>query len=195
MDVITIGDPQLFFSSLQRRRCPIAPANLRGEIIPDENIALVQPPALLVAPFQNFFIGPAFEHPLPQVLVINAKEIAHGAVGRLRMAQILMIIRMQFTAGVKPDLVQHSCEIPQTADFLGRAFGEDIHLGEMRDQSGCGGFRQFHRTLELWRILLDSEIVRVKLGDALHIVARERGRFRSLRKFDQLLFVVNVRQG
>ena len=73
---IAIGDPKLFFSSLQRRRCPIAPADLRSEVIPNENIALVQPSALLITPGQNFFIGPAFEHALPQVLIIYAKEIA-----------------------------------------------------------------------------------------------------------------------
>ena len=46
------------------------------------------------------------------------------------MTQILMIIRMQFAAGVESDLVQHSCEIPQTADGFTRAFWEDIHLGK-----------------------------------------------------------------
>src|SRR5205823_3242907 len=121
-------DPELLFSSLQRGRCPIAPADLRREVVPNKNVAFIKPSALLVTPFQGFFIGSAFEHALPQVLIIDAKEITHGAVSRLRMAEILMIIRMQFTAGVKPDLVQHACEIPQTAHFLAGAFGENIHL-------------------------------------------------------------------
>src|SRR6476660_4226861 len=73
-------------------------------------------------------------------------------------------------------------------------FGKTSIYAKRRDELNGSSFRQFHRTLELWRVLLDSEIVRVKLGDALHIVASERGCFRSLREFDQLLFVVDVWQ-
>src|SRR6476660_7477682 len=73
-------------------------------------------------------------------------------------------------------------------------FGKTSISAKPRAELNGSSFRQSHRTLELWRVLLDSEIVRVKLGDAFHIVARERGCFRSLHEFDQLLFVVDVWQ-
>src|SRR4029434_3532647 len=73
-------------------------------------------------------------------------------------------------------------------------FGKTSIYAKPRDELNGSSFRQFHRTLELWRVLLDSEIVPVKPGDALHIVARERGCFRSLGEFEQLLFVVDVWQ-
>jgi hypothetical protein len=44
------------------------------------------------------------------------------------MAEILMIIRMQFTAGVKLDFVEHASEVPQTDDCLVSAFRENLHL-------------------------------------------------------------------
>ena len=53
-------------------RCPIAPADLRSEVIPNKNVALIKPSALLIAPFQNLFVATAFEHALPQVLIIDA---------------------------------------------------------------------------------------------------------------------------
>jgi hypothetical protein len=61
--------------------------------------------------------------------------------------------------------------------------------------SDRGRFCQFHRAFELRWIFVDPKILSIELSDAFHVIAGEPlcvGRFGEL---DNLLFVVDVRQG
>src|SRR5438093_6244597 len=54
--------------------------------------------------------------------------------------------------------------------------------------------RQLHRPLELRRFFFNAEILGVELVDLRHVVRGERRTLWSLGEFDELFFVVNVRQ-
>src|SRR5205823_7793187 len=59
---------------------------------------------------------------------------------------------------------------------------------------GRSFLRQLHRALELRWCLLDSEILRIKLLDLRHVVGSKRRAFRCFGEFNELFFVVNIRQ-
>src|SRR6266446_1738065 len=60
--------------------------------------------------------------------------------------------------------------------------------------SDRGRFCQLHRALKLGWVLFASEILGVKFRDVFHIVAGQRWRFWRLGEFNELFFVINVRQ-
>src|ERR1041385_4337778 len=65
-----------------------------------------------------------------------------------------------------------------------------------RRQLGRRSFlRQLHCPLEFWRFFFDAEVVAVKFGDRCHIVGRERRTVWRFCEFNELFFVINVRQG
>ena len=55
-------------------------------------------------------------------------------------------------------------------------------------------FRQFHRSLEFRRFFFDAEILRMEIVDLGQLVWSQRRAFGRFREFDQLFFVVNIRQ-
>src|SRR5207247_2655508 len=59
---------------------------------------------------------------------------------------------------------------------------------------GRGFLRQIHCAFELWRFFFDPEIFPVKLVNSRHVIARERRSIRCLGEFNELFFVVNVRE-
>ena len=54
--------------------------------------------------------------------------------------------------------------------------------------------RQLHGPLELRRFFFDAEIVGIEFLDFRHVVRRQRRGVGRFCKFDELFFVVNVRQ-
>src|SRR6266478_37439 len=55
-------------------------------------------------------------------------------------------------------------------------------------------FRQLHCSLELWRFLFDAEVVGIEILDLCHVVRGEWRTFGRLGEFNELFFVINVRQ-
>ena len=55
-------------------------------------------------------------------------------------------------------------------------------------------FRQLHRAFKLRFFRFETEVFRIEIVDLSHVVGSERRTFRRFGEFDELLFVVNVRQ-
>jgi hypothetical protein len=76
----------------------------------------------LKTPLKDFFVSSALEDALAKIIIANAQEIAAGAIKRSRHPKILVIILVQLTPGIPPNLVQHPREIYHTACHFFRAF-------------------------------------------------------------------------
>jgi hypothetical protein len=126
-DIRSVGNACLLFRFLEPRRREVAPAELRSETVPDNQVALIQAAAFLKTPLQNLFIGAALEDALAEIGVIHSQKIAASAVGSLDLAKIAMVILMQVATRVQPDLVQHPGKIFHSADRFTRAFGKGFH--------------------------------------------------------------------
>jgi hypothetical protein len=59
-----MSDTAFFLLLLQQRGCEIVPAEFRNKAIPDDEITRVEPASVLITPFQDFFVGPAFRYTL-----------------------------------------------------------------------------------------------------------------------------------
>src|SRR5881392_2558647 len=81
LNVVAIGDSHLFFSLFEPRRNRIAPSELRCKSVPDKEVAVVQAPSFFEAPFEDLFIGPALEHSVAEISIMDPQKIAARAVG------------------------------------------------------------------------------------------------------------------
>ena len=81
----------------------------------------IQSTACVEAPLKDFFVSSALEDALAKIVIVHAQKIAAGAIKRSRRTKILVIILVQFAAGVLPNLVQHSWEIHHAARHFFRA--------------------------------------------------------------------------
>src|SRR4029434_2001867 len=120
-NVSAIGDAVLFLPLLQHRSQRIAPSEFRHESIPDKQVTLIRLPAALKAPLKDFFVSSALEDALAKIVIVDTQEIAASAIKRSRRTEILMIVLVQLTPRVQPNLLQHSREIHHSTRHFFRA--------------------------------------------------------------------------
>src|SRR4030095_7632266 len=121
-NVCAIGDAVLLFPFLQHRSERIAPSEFRHESIPDKQVTLIRLPAALKAPLKDFFVSSALQYALAKIVIVDTQEIAASAIKRSRRTEILMIVLVQLTPRVQPNLLQHSREIHHSTRHFFRAF-------------------------------------------------------------------------
>src|SRR5438874_10004105 len=120
-------DPILLFRAVQGCSSEVAPAELGGKRVPKHQIELPRAPAVLVTPLQNFLVGSTLKHAFRHGGVVHPKKVAAGAVGRVRLSEVLVIIGPQLTFGMEPDFIEHAREIHHPADHLFRAYWTTAH--------------------------------------------------------------------
>jgi hypothetical protein len=71
-------------------------------------------------PVQDGFVGLAGKRALPDLGIGDAEEPAAASVEgeRVRLAEILLVIRRELTGGVQANLIQHPPEINQATNFI-----------------------------------------------------------------------------
>ena len=127
VDVCPVIDSVFLFHFVKDRTGEVVPTKFGNKSIPDHQIALIKAAAILVAPFENFLVRPAFQHPLCQDAVIHPKKIRARAIRGFRTAEIRVIFFGKFATCVEPDLVQHSGEIHHSLGHFLRAFRIRAH--------------------------------------------------------------------
>ena len=118
----TIGNTVLLFLSFKPSCGEIVPAQLGTEAVPNHKVALVRPPAVFETPLQDLFVGAALQDAITKIGIVYPQKITASAINRSLRAEILVIIFVQLSAGMQPNLVQHSREIDHSARHLFRTF-------------------------------------------------------------------------
>src|SRR5881396_1993570 len=110
-NVASIGDAVLLFPFLQSWTERVAPSEFRYKSIPDKEVPLIRLPAALKTPLKDFFVSAALAGALAKIVIVNTQEVAASAIKRSRRTEVFVIVLVQLTAGVQPNLVQHSGKI------------------------------------------------------------------------------------
>src|SRR4029077_18797076 len=127
-----------------------APSEFRYESIPDKEVTFIRLTAALKTPLNDFFVSSTLQHALAEIVIVGTQKIAAGAIKRLRRAEILVIILVQFAPVVQPNLVQHARVIHHAAHhFFGTLW--------------IGSHRQMNRIIP-WRGNIDQITGREPLG-------------------------------
>src|SRR5437667_2482725 len=119
LDVVAIFQSLAFFRRLEVGARFIAPASFEQKRIPNLDFLLTGSSPLLETPLQNFLVRAALQRTNRQFVVIYSEE---SRAARVEHSRIIVhadkIIRRQFAASFKSDLVQHSGKVNKTFGFL-----------------------------------------------------------------------------
>src|SRR5712672_3513989 len=79
--------------------------------------------------------------------MVDAQESAAEAVGGSSCSEVGVIIGVEFTFRMEPNLVEHSREIKHAVDFFVSAFRPRVHSGKLSAKThfrqGSGSFPQY----------------------------------------------------
>jgi hypothetical protein len=78
--IIAIKNSMLLLDPFQHRRREIAPTQLRGEPVPDDQVAFIETTPFFETLLQDFFIRSALEYAFAKIGVIYPQKIATGAI-------------------------------------------------------------------------------------------------------------------
>jgi len=123
----SIGQPAGRFVSLQllsRAIILVAPTALEHELVPHQHLLRTRTGSKFKAPAQNFIIGPAFQHAVPQDRILDPDKAAAPAIEA--GAQVGMVIGAQNTSGVETNFVNHPGEIDDAARAVVGAAGNGV---------------------------------------------------------------------
>jgi hypothetical protein len=87
-------------------------------------------------PFKNLFVRPALQHSVAKISIMDPQKITAHPIDRFHRAKILVIIFVQLSAGMQPNLVQHPREIHHATRHFFRALWIGRHMRELnRDKA------------------------------------------------------------
>jgi hypothetical protein len=108
LDVVAVGESiQLFFDD-QTGSAIVAPTSLDDERIPNQDLLLIRAFSALEAPFQKFFVRPAFQGLCRQSIVVDLPEPAEAGIEARGIGKPQIVASGQQPLRIEAYFVQHA---------------------------------------------------------------------------------------